>query len=224
MLSKTDFLIDLELLKSPVLYSPKGELPTTLNNPTGDFFYDSWTIKEEYKNTLWETLLNSLPVEYGEARVLVLQPGESYVCHADIDDRYHLNICSIKSFLIFFKTSTLYPVNTDGIWYNMDAGELHTAANFGRIPRIQLVVRHLLKNNILTNPVAVEICPTITDVDHARYIFDNSISPWLNRSNKNGSIANFKKLNHSVSFNIEADHIQTLQNIVPNNFFKIICQ
>ena len=37
------------------------KMKTPINEPTGSFFYDNWNIKEEYKNTPWATVLNTLP-------------------------------------------------------------------------------------------------------------------------------------------------------------------
>lgn len=224
MLTKTNFSVDPAVLNTTMLNLAGGELPTVLNTPTGNFFYDPWVIKDECKGTIWETLLNALPVEYGEARVLVLKPGENYQCHSDIDDRYHLNICGANSFLISFRSTTMYPLVADGVWYTMNAGEIHSAANFGRVPRIQLVVRHLLKNNSLVNPVSVVIQPNGTDLDYARYMFDNNISNWLNDANKQGVINNFSHKPAEVKFNIEADRLDTLKQRVPTTHFKIICQ
>ena len=49
-------LIEQALKECPVT----GE-NTVLNEPTGDFFYDSWKIKDIYKDTLWKEILDTLP-------------------------------------------------------------------------------------------------------------------------------------------------------------------
>jgi hypothetical protein len=100
----------------------------------------------------------------------------------------------------------MHQLQTDGIWYKMDAGRKHTAANFGHIDRVQLVVRHLLNRNKLVNPVDIKIALKI-DTPDFRYQFDSTISPWLNRANKQGIIDNFKFINDEVSFSIELDSI-----------------
>ena len=53
----------------------------SFNKPTKSFFYDPWVIKDEFKNTVWERLLEYLPNDIGEARVIVLQPGACYNSH-----------------------------------------------------------------------------------------------------------------------------------------------
>ena len=115
----------------------------------------------------------------------------------------------------------LHRLKQDGIWYDMDAGLLHTAANFGRHTRIQLVVRKLLKQNNLQNPVEVNLSTTIANTDDARFVFDNTLSPWFNEANKLGFINGFSHSPISIKFNIEQDKIDSFRRILPTEF-KII--
>jgi hypothetical protein len=193
-------------------------MKTTINKPTGNFFYDPWVINDEYKDTVWETLYNSLPVSKGEARIIILDPAQCYQRHADIDDRYHLNILGEECYLIDLIREQMHKLEQDGVWYNMDAGFLHTAANFGRRARVQLVIRHLLKTNKLIEPVEVALSTNIANADDARFIFDNTLSPWLNEANKLGFINNFSHSSVSVKFNIEIDKLDSLKRILPDEF------
>jgi hypothetical protein len=217
MLSPTKYSIDVAVLNEAVSQSQHTEFKYTINQATGDFFYDPWIIKPELTGTVWEDILNSLPVKQGEARVIVLKPGTSYYCHADADDRWHLNLQSEYGYLLDLDNSTMHQLHTDGIWYAMDAGRKHSAANFGHIDRIQLVVRHLLDRNALANPVDVKIVLKINTPDF-RYQFDSTISPWLNRANKQGVINNFKFVDGEVSFSIEQDCVESLKQILPDIF------
>jgi hypothetical protein len=220
MLSPTQYSISTVLLKKAADQLFHNEFKYTINQPTGNFFYDAWQIKSELKGTIWEDILNSLPFDQGEARVIVLKPGTSYYCHADADDRWHINLQSEYGYLCDIDNSVMHQLHTDGIWYNMDAGRKHTAANFGNIDRIQLVVRQLLKKNSLKNPICVKIILKIDAADF-RYHFDNTVSPWLNRANKQGIIDNFKFINNQVSFDVEQDCLDSLKNVVPE-IFEII--
>jgi hypothetical protein len=193
-------------------------MKTTINQPTGDFFYDPWIIKDEYKGTVWETLYNSLPVVKGEARIIILDPNQCYQIHADIDDRYHLNILGEECYLIDLIRDQMHKLEQDGIWYNMDASFLHTATNFGRRARVQLVVRQLLKKNKLTEPTEVMLSTTIANADDARFIFDNTMSPWFNEANKLGFINNFSYSPLGVRFNIEKSKLDALKHIMPKEF------
>jgi hypothetical protein len=112
----------------------------------------------------------------------------------------------------------MHPLTQDGTWYDMDAGFLHTAANFGHRHRIQLVVRKLLKKNQLTNPVDVVLTTNMTNADHARHIFDNRVSPWLNEANKAGYIGNFSHSSTLVKFSIEQDKLDELKYVLPDEF------
>ena len=218
MLTPTNYTVDTSLFQEACRSLPKEGMRTTINKPTGSFFYDPWVIKDEYKGTVWETLYNSLPVTKGEARIIILDPNQCYQIHADIDDRYHLNILGDNAYLIDLIRNNMYPLSQDGIWYDMDAGVLHTAANFGRRARIQLVVRHLLKKNRLHNPVDLAIVTTMSNADHARSIFDSTVSPWLNEANKLGLISNFEFTAISTRFSIEQDKIDSLKNMLPEEF------
>jgi hypothetical protein len=196
-------------------------MKTTINQPTGNFFYDPWVLKAEYVGTVWETLYNSLPAVKGEARIIILDPNQCYQIHADIDDRYHLNILGEECYLMDLVREQMYRLEQDGIWYNMDAGLLHTATNFGRRARVQLVVRHLLKSNKLIDPVEVSVSTTISNTDDSRFLFDSHVSPWLNEANKLGFINNFSYTPISVKFNLERSKLESLKNMLPNEF-KII--
>jgi hypothetical protein len=112
----------------------------------------------------------------------------------------------------------MYLLEQDGIWYDMDAGLLHTATNFGRYPRIQLVVRHLLKKNKLVDPVAVSVSTSISNTDDARFLFDNTMSPWFNEANKLGFINNFDHSPISIKFDIERSKLELFKNILPSEF------
>jgi hypothetical protein len=221
MLTQTDYTVDSKLFQEACSSLPTGGMKTTINQSTGDFFYDSWVLKDEYKGTVWQTLYDSLPVPKGEARIIILDPNQCYQTHADIDDRYHLNILGEQCYLIDLVTTQLHKLVQDGIWYDMDAGVLHTATNFGRRARVQLVVRQLLKRNKLTDPVSVALASTVANADDARFIFDNTMSTWLNEANKLGFINKFSYGNVTINFNIEKDKLNSLKCILPNEF-KII--
>jgi len=219
MLTQTNYTVDTALFQEACQTAPESWTgKTTINKPTGNFFYDPWELNDEYKDTVWQTLYDSLPLPKGEARLIVLGPGQCYQSHADIDDRYHLNILGNESFLIDLDCGQMHRLEQDGIWYDMDAGRKHTAANFGRIFRIQLVVRKLLNKNKLFNPVVIRLSPNIKNEDYARYIFDNTLSSWLNLANKNIVINNFNYKGCIVNFEVESVALNDLRSVVPKEF------
>ena len=221
MLTPTNYTVNLNLFQEACYSLPKNVMKTTINQPTGNFFYDPWILKDEYKGTVWEKLYDSLPVSKGEARIIILDPAHCYQTHADIDDRYHLNILGEACYLIDLVREQMFRLEQDGIWYDMDASFLHTATNFGRRARVQLVVRKLLKNNKLKNPIAISLSTTIANTDDARFVFDNTLSPWFNEANKLGFINNFEHSPISIKFNIEQDKIDSFKRMLPTEF-KII--
>jgi hypothetical protein len=186
-----------------------------LTQPTGDFFYDPWVLKAEYVGTVWEDIWRSLPINTGQARIIVLESPGCYTQHADIDDRYHLNLFGDEEYLIDLESQQMYKLKRDNIWYEMDAGKLHTAISIGEHMRMQLVVRKLLTFNNLTDPVNVTIT---VGGKNPRYWFDNKISPWLNRANKRAIINRFVQDTSSVCFDIERNYLQELEQIIPEEF------
>jgi hypothetical protein len=129
-----------------------------------------------------------------------------------------LNICGQYSYLINLETETMYPLSTDGIWYEMDAGPRHSAANFGNQDRIQLVVRKLLSKNNLKEPVGIKMHHTGTNKYGVRFAFDDILSPWLNRANKLGLISDFSYAHNDVRFKIEHSQLDNLTNLLPVDF------
>lgn len=208
MIEKTEFSVPLDTVKLAKNSLPQIDFKLSLNKPLGRFFYDRWEIKEELQNTVWETLLNTLPKNIGEARIIELKNGTCYSSHSDIDDRYHLNIDGQYSFLINLDSEEMFKTVKDGNWYKMDASHRHTAANFGSISRYQLVVRILLNDCKLIDPVDIKIKPIC---DNPRFEFDDIVSPWLNNMNKKFLLNEFKILDDGVSFNIDRSQLTDLE-------------
>jgi len=214
MLTKTSYFVPKELLDNLII---PDEFRSTINQPTGRFFYDPWELRPEFKNTLWETIYNSLPVDKGEARIIILEPGTGYKVHADIDDRYHLNISGDNCYLLDLDNNEMFAIEHDGVWYDLYAGGRHTAANFGIHKRVQLVVRKLLTDTELKDPVKVKISPP-ADRPDARFLFDNTISPWLNSANKNQIISDFFPDGNTALFHVERLGLASLTERIPDGF------
>jgi hypothetical protein len=219
MIKSTPYYVDVELLdNASAEFSPGKE---SINQPTGRFFYDPWVIKPEYSGTVWDQILSTLKTPIGEARIITLESATSYLAHADIDDRYHLNLCGEDCYLIDLSNQQMYPVVTDGIWYDMNAGVLHTASNFGRTARTQLVVRKLLNDKQLIDPVRVVISVGGSSLDDSRFVFDRVISPWLNKTNKQGRINDFKYENQQIKFIVENSAVDELDRLLKTTDFKL---
>lgn len=222
MIRDTIYTVDLKDINEAKKFIPTADR-TVINRPVKSFFYDPWELKDEYKGTIWEKIYNTLPTQKGEARIITLEQGTNYYSHADIDDRWHLNIQGNQSYLIDLDNKVMHSVEEDGIWYDMDAGRLHVAANFGCIPRSQLVVRQLLTRNTLKNPVKVIITITVDKIEtETRYRFDYKLSPWLNRANKKGLITNFNyNKSNCVEFEVERDLSGKVLEMLPDPDFDI---
>ena len=222
MITQTEYFVN-DKIKAEVLSADVNvDFKLPLNQPTGDFFYDPWIIKDEYKSTVWEKLLSTLPSNVGEARLIRLQPGQAYRSHADIDDRYHFNIQGERSFIIYTDANLIYSQQESNYWMDMNAGELHSAVNTGRTDRIQLVVRKLLNKTLLKDPVQVEITLNEFKPDY-RYVFDEYYSPWLNAANKKGIINAFVYNKDCILFDIEKSYLDELKSI-NTSYFNITSQ
>lgn len=204
MIEKLNISIDPKTIKEALSLMPSFDFRVSINEPTGDFFYDPWKIKSEFQGTIWETLLSTLPYQCGEARIVNLSPGESYLSHADIDDRWHLALTNEKSYLINLDSEVMYSC-TVGEWQAMDAGVLHSAVNFGSVDRIHLLVRKLLTRATLVNPIKYKIQAKTEHLVPHRYIFDEFYSPILNKLNKENKLTDFVKHETSVEFKTERD-------------------
>lgn len=220
MLEKTIFSVPLELVNEARISLPNIDFKISLNNPTNRFFYDPWELKDEFKNTVWEKILSTIPQPYGEARLVQLLNGTCYMSHCDIDDRYHLNLEGQYSYLIDLDTEKMFKTVADGSWYVIDTGFRHVAANFGSIFRTQLVVRKLLNDVELKNPVTVKIFPICYN---PRFEFDDVVSPWLHRMNKEHCLSEFNVLDVGVSFKLDQNKIKDLEAF-PSNMFKVIIE
>lgn len=219
MLAKTYYSITEDLLTQARENIPDVDFRLTLNKQTGNFFYDPWVIKDEYKNTVWDSILQTLPFQLGEARIIILDPNSCYTSHGDIDDRWHLNIIGERAFVVDLSNNKMYPQIPDRYWYTMNAGPVHSAVNFNNKSRVQLVVRHLLNKNELESPVSVKIVPNSNRTD-MRFQFDQIISPWLNKANKRGIISDFVAHETSVSLKVHNKYLNELLEITPE-YFKV---
>ena len=215
MIVNTNCTVSHSLIKTAIDSFNTCNFKTSLNNSTGSFFYDPWTIKPEFKNTPWEQLLNSLnQTVIGEARIIKLDIEKCYTAHADIDDRWHLALGEGLNYLVDLENKTFHTTQL-GLWYSMDAGILHSAVNFSDSTRYQLVVRKLLTNADIQNSINIKI--RVQGVD-GRYQFDQTLSPWLNRANKRNCINSFSVNNNIVSFNTTHEELIHIKKIMPENF------
>lgn len=218
MLAQLHYTVSKNILQDAINSVPSTEFRLTINKPTGNFFYDPWEIKPEFQNTPWSKMLEALNTPVGEARIILLAPGTCYHAHADIDDRYHLNISGNNAYLIDLDKDQMHKLQQDGHWYLMDAGRIHSAVNFGFETRIQLVVRKLLDKNTLKDPVRIKIYWEVLAYERARSLLDNHLSGWLNQQNKIGSISNFSFTMTDVTFDVEQSLISNIEERLPEHF------
>jgi hypothetical protein len=191
---------------------------TVLNEPTGDFFYDTWKIKDLYKGTLWEQVLTTIPVTIGQARIIKLEPGESYMAHADIDNRWHLNLTGEQAYLINLDKKVMYECVRDNQWAYMDASQIHAATNYGSIPRLQLVVREpLFKSREPKDLVSISIEAAYEQHDF-RYKFDKIFSPFLNNANQQYKLADFAHITVSLTFKLERELLEKFNKLITPEF------
>lgn len=217
MFNKTTVQISTSLIDQAINSIPDIDFRLAINEPTGDFFYDQWKIKEEFKGTVWDQLLKTLPSNIGEARIIKLDPGTCYRSHADIDDRWHLSIIAEKAYIVDLEDNQMYPTTVDRCWHEIETAIKHSAVNFGSKPRLQLVVRKLLTHGKFQDPknVTITLKEIITD---RRYVFDDIVSPLLNKYNKQGMLDNFRYKDLEAKFTLEAELLPELNEAVESYF------
>jgi hypothetical protein len=191
-LDKLDYHVDIEELKLLLTEVEwDNDNRSRLNEPLGNWLYDSYQICDKWKGTAFEKILNDFPFPIGEARLMKLPPQGSYRSHADVDDRYHLNIIGNEHcYLIDLESTIMHPLVSDGYFYKMDGGRIHTAVNFGSTDRVQLVIRVPLEKNLRNDFVSHTFSILNPPID-LRYRFDQKISPIINREIKKGEIGYF---------------------------------
>jgi hypothetical protein len=191
---------------------------TVLNEPTGDFFYDSWKIKDLYKDTPWQQVLDTLPYTIGQARIIKMEPGDSYMAHADIDNRWHLNLTGEQAYLIDLDNRVMHECVRDNHWAYMDAGRIHAATNYGSIPRLQLVVREpLFRSREPKDLISISMEPAYEQHDF-RYKFDKVFSPFLNRANQKYKLADFAHTTFSLKFKLEQELLEEFKKLITPEF------
>jgi hypothetical protein len=205
-------LIEQALKEHPITGS------VVLNESTGDFFYDKWQIKDLYKDTLWQQVIDSLPMTVGQARIIKIEPGESYMAHADIDNRWHLNLTGEQAYLIDLDEKIMYECERDNRWAYMDASRIHAATNYGSIPRLQLVVREpLRRSREPIDLVRISMEPAYEQHDF-RYKFDKIFSPFLNRANQKYKLSDFAHATSSLTFKLERELLEEFEKLVTSEF------
>lgn len=206
------------LIEQALKEHPVTSEAIVLNEPTGDFFYDKWKIKDLYKDTIWEQVLDSLPMSIGQARIIKLGSGESYMAHADIDNRWHLNLTGEQAYLIDLDNRVMHECTRDNRWAYMDASRIHAATNYGSIPRLQLVVREPLRNSRQPiDLVSISIEPAYEQHDF-RYKFDKIFSPFLNHANQKYKLADFAHTTFSLTFKLERELLEEFKQLITPEF------
>jgi len=191
---------------------------TVLNETTGDFFYDNWVIKDLYKDTLWKEVLDTLPYSIGQARIIKMEPGDSYMAHADIDNRWHLNLTGEQAYLIDLDNRVMHECVRDNHWAYMDTSHIHAATNYGSVPRLQLVVREpLFRSREPVDLVSISMEPAYEQHDF-RYKFDKIFSPFLNRANQQYKLADFAHTTFSLKFKLERELLEEFKKLITPEF------
>jgi hypothetical protein len=218
MITKQIWLCPEGLIEQALKEHPVSGEGTVLNEPTGDFFYDTWTIKDLYKDTIWQQVLDTMPMSIGQARIIKLDPGESYMAHADIDNRWHLNLTGEQAYLIDLDNKVMHECTRDNRWAYMDASRIHVAANYGSIPRLQLVVREPLRNSRVSVALVSISIEAAYEQHDFRYKFDKIFSPFLNRANQKYKLADFAHTTFSLSFKLERELLEKFKELVTPEF------
>ena len=99
-------------------------------------------INRIFKNTLWEQMIDQLPIKKGRARLQIMKPTSVLDLHRDFEQRYHLAIITDPACLFLdAEENKTYHIPADGFWYKVDTTKLHSALNASNnCDRLHLVV------------------------------------------------------------------------------------
>ena len=192
-----------------------------LNHTSGPLFSGPYSLLPEFKNTPLGDLLESLG-DIGEARLLKLSSGESYIAHADPDDRLHLAIITNPySFVQNLESQTMYHIPVDGYIWEMDTQFIHVASNFGGRDRIHLNIRALLP--AFTAPgYKLSILGGDYDWKHSSYV---SFMPYINKAIKQGLIKGIEKVNdRELLLNCDFDTMEHILTLLTGKDFTVKCE
>ena len=144
MLTKTNIQFNINPIIEQVFSLSWTEKSIVLNETSGTLLNGPYTILPKFVNTPLGDALAKLG-NIGEARLLRLEPGETYSAHTDPDDRLHLSIISNEfCYLANLEDNTIHTLPVDGYIWELDTSIRHSAFNLGSYVRINLNVRKLL--------------------------------------------------------------------------------
>jgi len=190
MLTKTNVHFNIDPIIEQVLSLSWAEKSILLNETSGTLLNGPYCILPEFVNTPLGDVLTKLG-NVGEARLLRLEPGETYSAHTDPDDRLHLSIISNEfCYLANLENNTMHGLPVDGFIWELDTSIKHSAFNLGSYVRINLNVRKLL-------PVFVEPGYAVTaDTDKFNWKQELylDVMGYVNRKIKEGVITGFTKV------------------------------
>jgi len=113
----------------------------------------------------------------------------------------------------------MYRLDDRSKWYNLDASYRHSAVNFGRVDRLQLVVRQLFARKTVgtVDIINITLRPNGPEEKY-RYYFDDSASQWINRKIKEGVLDNFSHVGLECTFTLMAQYVTELTELVKEHF------
>lgn len=193
----------------------------TLNQSDAGLFTGKYTTLPQFQNTPLGVLLEELG-EIGEARLLLLESGDSYTAHTDPDDRIHLAITTNPyAYIIDLDEEKMYNLPADGKVWQMDTGRKHLAGNYGGTSRIHLNVRAKLPNYV-GNGYLIKI--EGGDMDWKQQLYIDTMS-YLNRANKAGLIKGIEKVSdRELLIDCPIRVIADLEELIEKRNFKMTCQ
>ena len=214
-LFKIGYLDEIQYQVSQLAWTNKR---IVLNESDGGLFTGKYTTIPKFQNTALGTILEELG-EIGEARLLLLESGDSYTAHTDPDDRFHLVIeTNPYSYIMDIEQERMIHLPANGIVWHMDTSKKHLAGNYGGTPRIHLNIRAKLPN-YTGNGVHLKISGG--EVDWKQVLYMDTMS-YINKAVKDKKITGIEKINdRELLLNTSYEVIADLKSIVEKNKFNI---
>ena len=217
-LFKIGYLDEIQYQVSQLAWTSKR---IVLNKSDQGLFTGKYTTLPKFQNTALGAILEELG-EIGEARLLLLESGESYTAHTDPDDRIHLAIeTNPYSYIMDIDEQKMIHLPADGTVWKMDTSKKHLAGNYGGTPRIHLNVRAKLPNY---NGKGYLIKIEGGDIDWKQQLYMDTMS-YLNKANKAGLIQGIEKVSdRELLIDCPIRVIADLKKLIESRNFKMTYQ
>lgn len=190
-----------------------SDMPQEKNaRPNSDYKYWHPDLENSYIKTVAEKLELISGFKIGRVRLSWLLPSEGYQMHLDMEPmRFHIPIITNK-LSYFLEDDTLFHMESGKV-YHLLTSTLHTAWNYGKLPRL-----HLVFSSYYPEELATKIT-NLFDIER----FNNEYHNHLTEVDKQ-SLLTLMKLAPSYQIDIPNKHVQYTMDCSRAFYLRLIIE